>query len=162
MTDAQILASLSDVQALALTMLGEARGDTKQGWSSVEERVAVGCVVRNRTRTPKRWGNSLKAASLQRLQFSCWNTNDPNCAVLMAHAYRLVTGQPTMDAVLDETLYLADGIARGVVQDQTLGSDHYVTDSLYKSPKRPTWIAALAFTRQIGSHVFFRSTAKAA
>lgn len=157
LSDAAILEALSESQALACTMLGEARGDAAQGWSSVEERIAVGCVIRNRTRTPRRWGDTLKASCLQRLQFSCWNASDPNRAVLLGIAYRLVTGQPVMDALVDETGYLAAGIVSGVILDQTLGADHYVTAALYKSTRRPAWVARLAFTRQIGAHVFFRT-----
>lgn len=161
MTETAILAGLSDVEALALTMYGEARGDAVQGWSSVEERIAVGCVVRNRTRTPKRWGDTLKATCLQRVQFSCWNASDPNRARLIAFGYRLVTGQPVQDALVEETLYLAAGIADGVLRDQTIGADHYLTTALFRSAKRPAWVSGLRFTREIGSHVFFTS-AKAA
>ena len=162
MTDADILAALTNETALACTMLGEARGDAAQGHSSVEERIAVACVIRNRTRTPKRWGDSLKAVCLAPKQFSCWNAGDPNRPRLLAIAYRLVTQQPSMDRLVDETLYLAAGIASGILLDQTLGADHYVTEALYKSPKRPSWVNALAFTRQIGAHVFFTTGRKAA
>lgn len=156
MTDADVLAALSDVQALALTMYGEARGDGKDG-SSVEERVAVGCVARNRLRTPKRFGHTLKDVCLQPFQFSCWLPKDPNRELLMGHAYRMATKQPLMNTLLDETLYFADGIARGVVLDQTGGATLYLTMTLYKDPtKRPAWVAHATVNRIIGSQVFCR------
>lgn len=156
MTTDEILTHLSDMHALALTMFGEARGDGRDG-SSVEERVAVGCVLRNRLRTPKRFGDSFKAVALRRLQFSCWNAGDPNRPLLLTQAYRLATGQPPMDDLLEETLYLADGIARGVMLDQTGGATHYLTAALYRSPQCPGWAKTTSPLRTIGSQVFFRA-----
>ena len=155
MTDAEIVDGLTDVQALALTMWGEARGDAREGHSSLEERVAVGCVVRNRTKYPTRWRESLKGVCLQPAQFSCWNVSDPNRPALLATAHLLITGQPTKDALADETLYLAAGIASGVVRDTTAGATHYLTAELLGSSRRPAWSRTLRQVCAIGGHVFF-------
>jgi hypothetical protein len=154
MTDAEILEGLTSGEALACTMLAEAGGDAIEGGSSVEERIAVGCVVRNRLRIPKRFGDSLKAVCLQPKQFSCWNENDPNRLHLLAVAYRLVTDQPRMDPLVEETLFLAEGIERGVILDRVKGATHYLTAALYRT-NPPKWARGIRPAIRIGSQVFF-------
>jgi N-acetylmuramoyl-L-alanine amidase len=156
MTDTEILERLTSEQALACTMLGEARGDAGDG-SSLEERAAVGCVVRNRLRIPKRFGDTLKAVCLQRKQFSCWNENDPNRLHLLAVAYRLVTNQPTMDPLVEETLFLAEGIERGLILDQVKRATHYYSPKSMKPAGRvPVWAKGAKPVARVGGHLFFR------
>lgn len=131
MTDEQIEA-LGDDVVLALTMLREAMGDAAEGGSSIEERVAVGCAVRNRLEQPKRFGATLAAICLKRRQgaingpptarhqFSCWDLDDPNRAQAIA-LIRL----KVKPAYWHETLYLAKGISSGVILDLVHGANHY-------------------------------------
>lgn len=161
MTDAAILSALSDVDALTCTMIGEAGGDHKDG-SSVEERIGVACAIRNRVREPRKYGDTFKAACLRRWQFSCWNVGDPNRPRLLAIAYRLVTDQPAMDPLVEESTYLAAGVVSGVLLDRVAGANHYMTRALWTSAP-PAWgFLDAARTRRrpivatVGSHVFFR------
>lgn len=152
-----ILERLTDRQALALTAMGEARGDRREGMSSVEERLGCMMVVRNRLRTPRRFGDTFKAVCLQRRQFSCWNAGDPNRDVLLAMAYRLVTAQPTMDALLDETLFLADGVVDGVILDHTNGATHYYSPAAMKPRGSvPYWARGKEPCAVIGGSRYFR------
>jgi exonuclease III len=126
LTRTEILAKLTDLQTLALTAWAEARGDSREGNSSVEERIAVLSVIRNRLRRPRRFGDTYKAVCLAKWQFSCWNPGtDANHQNVMRLAYLLVTDQPTLDPLLDETLFLADGVMRGIILDRVMGADHY-------------------------------------
>lgn len=163
MTDQQILDKLSDVQTLALTMMGEAGGDSREGRSSLEERVGVACVIRNRAREPHRYGDSLKAVCLKKWQFSCWNAGDPNRVRLLRWAYLFATGQPVLDPLVEESVFLAHGIATGILLDRVQAANHYCTTALLVSPSAPAW-AFLNKSRTVrrepvaicGSHTFFR------
>jgi cell wall hydrolase len=160
MTDEGVLAQLSDVDALACTLMGEAAGDGKDG-SSVEERIAVGCVVRNRAAAPGYGGPTLKGVCLRKLQFSCWNENDPNRPRMLAMARVLLAQRDgtalggMLDPFLRESLYLAHGLAVGILQDRTKGANHYLTAALLaQSP--PGWANPAKIVARIGSHVFFK------
>ena len=67
MTDADLVAGLSDTHTVALTLYAEARGEP------IEGRIAVANVIRNRVRLQKaRYGFSPKQVCLKAHQFSCW------------------------------------------------------------------------------------------
>lgn len=136
MTDAEILGALDDRRALGLTLYGESRG------SPLEERVAVGWVVRNRLARPARWratDASYKAICFAPRQFSCWNQGSgSNHDALMAEARRMVDG--VVDPLLAECLYLADGVIAGVLLDRTEGANSYWAPRAMIPPGRiPAW-----------------------
>lgn len=122
----QLKAALLETDILALTAWAEARGDHNQGNSSVEERIAVMSVIRNRVASPAWWGKNYRQVCLQAWQFSCWNPGtDANHQALVALATKVSQNQITGDTLFDETRFLADGIRRGVVLDRVSGADHY-------------------------------------
>ena len=151
MTDAQLLATLDQRLILALTMLREAGGDRREGLSSVEERIGVGCVVRNRVRDG-RWPRTYRWVCLQPKQFSCWDQGNPNRPVLLALAQRLVTDPFDMDEILRETAFLATGILGGQILDATKGANHYLHRRKVASVP---WDDTMRLVGQIGDHVFF-------
>lgn len=72
-----------DLDTLARTLYGEARGEPELG------QIAVAWVVRNRAEHPDRaaarWGApSIAGVCQRRFQFTCWNESDPNRARLLA------------------------------------------------------------------------------
>ncbi|MDY6408142.1 MAG: cell wall hydrolase [Pseudomonadota bacterium] len=67
----------SETEILAKTLYGEARGE---GISGLE---AVANVILNRVKHPCWWGKSIQEVCLKPMQFSCWNTDDPNRKKLM-------------------------------------------------------------------------------
>lgn len=140
MTEDQIRAALPEVDVLALTMWAEARGDSHEGHSSVEERIAVGCVIRNRVLDPAWWGNSFRTVCLKHAMFSCWlNDGSGNHASLIAAAELILVGKQA-DPVLVESRYLADGIRRGLILDRVGGADHYYAPKAMRPAGTvPTW-----------------------
>jgi spore germination cell wall hydrolase CwlJ-like protein len=71
---ASAIAEEKDSDVVAMTILGEARGEGKAGM------YAVACVIAQRSIEWKRNGKSItpRQVCLQDWQFSCWNKNDPN------------------------------------------------------------------------------------
>ena len=152
---------LVDRSVLALTAYAEGRGDSHEGRSSVEERIAIMCVVRNRRLHFERYraaDASYKAVCLAPLQFSCWNTpaagvRDANHDALVVLAERMVVGQPP-DPLVAETLYLADGVISGALLDATRGATSYYAPAAMQPPGRvPTWAKDVPAV-QIGSQFF--------
>lgn len=152
LTDEQILAQLTDVQVAALTALREAVGDRswEKDTSSVEERIAVLTVIRNRVRRPKRFGDTFKAVCLAPKQFSCWNRDDPNRPKALALGYLMATRQPVDDRNYLETEFLAQGVVAGLILDRVNGSNHYHTTAV-----KPPWAKGQTPQCQVGSHLFY-------
>ena len=157
MTEAEIKAALTDHQALTCTMVHEAAGDWRQGNSSVEERIAVGCVLRNRCRQPKRWASDYRGVALARLQFSCWNPGpDANHQRLMQLAYLLATGQPVTDPIFLETAFLAQGIMAGTILDRVNGATcYYAPKAMVPAGTVPTWAKGKQPAAAVGDQLFY-------
>lgn len=101
-----------DIDTLARTLYGEARGEDKQG------RIAVACVVLNRVKKQKMCGwrivagqkvPTIDATCLKKWQFSCWNENDPNRKIItdisldnkrFAECYEIATA--AVDGLLED------------------------------------------------------------
>lgn len=141
---------LTDLDALALTLWAEARGESILG------RVAVGCVIRNRM---ARRGLSAKAVCLQPMQFSCWQTIDgrANYDALAAIVDTLNAGRTVADAAVRECYWIAQGVLDGDVRDVTKGSDHYITTRLLSSTHKPGWLKGMEWATTIENHAFYRS-----
>jgi N-acetylmuramoyl-L-alanine amidase len=135
---------MTDRDYLALTIYGEARGETFQG------RLAVACVIQNRLRSG-RWGTNYTDVCTARKQFSCWNVKDPNRALLMRLSVKAATGRP-IPAVLRECYVLADVFLAADTIRQVGESTHYYARWMEMPPK---WAATGAFVAEIGQHRFF-------
>lgn len=156
MTNSEQLAltALSPAQAAGLCAYGEARNQPIFGL------VAVLCVIRNRVRAG-RWA-TWQAVVFAPFQFSCWNTDDPNCAKLVDLGERLIAARPMPDdlsdaIVLRTALWLANEMAAGRVEDVTGGAVSYFNP---KTVAAPRWAGPPARrTVTIGDHVFFSGVA---
>jgi spore germination cell wall hydrolase CwlJ-like protein len=127
------------VEVLARTLYGEARGEPKQG---IE---AVANVILNRVMS-NRYPNTVAKVCLQRLQFSCWNDDDPNRKIIA----KLMPGQ---DEIFDMILKIAASAVLGGLPAVVIGVLHYHAKQI-----RPNWVkkspgATLVAT--IGSHLFW-------
>jgi len=144
--DPQAQAAYSDleVDVMARTLWGEARGEGSAGMQ------AVACVILNRVGTARHfggywWGSDIIQVCRKPYQFSCWNTSDPG--------YRKVI------SVTDENIHFATAkrIARrailGFITDPTYGADHYHAKSV-----SPDWAAGKRPTTIIGQHIFYKLT----
>ena len=126
----------TDTEIMAKTLYGEARGE---GISGLE---AVANVIMNRVKKPCWWGKTIREVCLKPMQFSCWNTDDPNRSKLM--------GDLSHDPLFDVCKRIAVRAIRGLLPDKTKGSTHYHTLSVH-----PRWASALVPNAQIGNHLFY-------
>ena len=127
--------TFDDLQDMARTVWGEARGQGQDGMR------AVAHVILNRVKD-RRWPDRIGAVCKQKWQFSCWNENDPN-------RVKLLTAEPTREsfrAAIRACLDAIDG------EDITRGADHYFADSI----KAPMWALEMEQVAAIGHHLFFK------
>lgn len=151
MTDTEVRAALNDLQALSLTLWGEARGCDDAG------RRAVANVISNRLATG-RWGASWRSVCLAPWQFSCWQSagGAANYAAVMTMARLLLAPVPSVwPASLQACVALAEQALAGTLADTTRRATHYLTTALYATHP-PTWALRMTQTVQIGPHLFFR------
>lgn len=134
---------MTDLEALTLTIFGEARSEP------IEGKIAVAMVIRNRVLAHYGGVSTYVDVCTARAQFSAWTEE---VAQMNAAAIELEGQQ------LDPTLKLCEEIAlatiAGSLADNTGGANHYLTVSLYQR-KPPKW-AQGATGRRIGSQVFMR------
>ena len=131
-----------EIDVLARTLWGEARGE---GTTGLE---AVANVVLNRVKMAEEnggkfwWGSNIIQVCQKPYQFSCWNRSDPSFKKLQA--------------VTEENLYFATSlrVARravlGQLEDYTGGATHYHADYV-----APYWAKGETPTIVIGRHIFF-------
>lgn len=135
-----------DVDTLARTIWGESRNEGYQGMQAV----ANVCINRFRLRAAGKGYPSFgqKGASIAQicrapLQFSCWNSNDPNLPKMQA-----VTNK---DVNFRTALQIAELAVKGSLPDITGGADHYHTTAI-----KPGWSAGRVPVTIIGSHKFYK------
>ncbi len=137
--------TMDDIEIMARTIYGEARGEYGRVDGGLAALIAVGNVIMNRAQQQTWFGDTVRDVCLKPYQFSCWNESDPN-------RERLV-------AVTDETPIFAQcfDVARAVIArsypDLTKGSDHYYSHDLVFPPK---WSLSAAERARIGKHRFFK------
>ncbi len=120
---------------MARTIYGEARGEGFKGMQ------AVANVIMNRVKKGGWYGASIKDVVLKPWQFSCWNDNDPNSAIIKnANAAQLATARD-----------IAERVISGELPDITGGATHYYA----KSINAPYWTKSMTKTATIGSHYFY-------
>lgn len=136
----------NDLDVLARTLWGEARGERTVGM------VAVAWTIRNRVDAdlrndgkPDWWGEGYTGVCKAPYQFSCWLPNDPNYAYLSG-ALQI----PSAEMALCESA--AQSVVSGAVSDPTGGATHYHATSI----KPPKWTAGAKRTVTIGRHVFYK------
>lgn len=124
---------------LAKTIWGEARGEGLKGMQ------AVANVIMNRVSRGGWYGASVKDVVLKPYQFSCWNENDPNRALLDA------IGETTLNA--SGAMSVAEAAINGTLRDITGGATEYHNKNI-----KPNWNwDKLEQTTVIGNHIFYRS-----
>ncbi|HEX8585766.1 MAG TPA: cell wall hydrolase [Allosphingosinicella sp.] len=130
-----------DAHWMALTIWGEARNQGEQGMR------AVGHVIANR-RAAKTHGTFVTDTVSAAWQFSCWNKNDPNRAMMLA-----IDDLPEGGAAHRRWLAakrIAAEILAGRSTDPTGGALFYHTTAV-----APAWSRGRVPVTQIGDHLFF-------
>jgi N-acetylmuramoyl-L-alanine amidase len=129
-----------DIDTLARTIFGEARGEPLAG------QIAVGWVIINRARRgPPRFPATIAGVCKARHQFTCWSPSDPNA--------RLCALVSESDPSFALALFVASGVLTGQFTDPTNSSDHYYAASMIHPP---AWAKSMIPTGKIGGHLFFR------
>ncbi len=127
---------------MARTIYGEARGEGYRGMK------AVANVIMNRAKIGGWWGDSIITVCKKPWQFSAWNKNDPNAAIIAALMPK--TGNNLFDTAYE----LAGDVIAGSVPDITNGATHYHTAAV-----NPTWDDNMLSLGNIGNHQFYKKTA---
>ena len=137
----------NDLDILARTIYGEARGE---GLAGME---AVACVIMNRYKARKWYTGyivqdgkkvpSVAQTCLKRYQFSCWNKNDPN-----AEKIKNVT---TENVLFRRCLRVAERALAGQIKDLTDGATYYHTKQI-----KPVWAKGQTPCFALGNHLFYR------
>lgn len=127
--------SQSDINILAKTLFGEARGESE------EEKIAVAQVVLNRVKD-KRWPNTLEEVILQPKQFSCFNANDLNQP-------KVQNPEKYESGAWKECLRISRNVLDGKYKDISQGANHYCTNN-------PCWAKNQTPLLTIGKTKFFK------
>lgn len=152
MTDAELIAALSDEQVVGLTLYGEARGEWRLG------RIGVANTIANRAAAQKRrWGLTAREVCLRPYQYSCWMVEGglANYEDVIAAARTLTGKEPFRGPVMADCLDIAQAVVAGTLTDVTDGSTHYLTRGLYQSAHCPRWASGRPPKAIIGAHLFF-------
>ncbi len=134
---------MTDLQALSLTLWGEARGEP------IEGKIAVAMVIRNRVLSHYGAAQTYVDVCLAKAQFSAWTEEVSQ----MEQAEVELSGGHA-----DPVLSLCEEIARatiaGLLADNSGGANHYITTALLLS-NAPSWARGVT-GRAIGSQTFMR------
>lgn len=145
--------ALASEAAFAMTLWGEARGESLQAKS------VIASVILNRAGKPS-WMDGwllpstplkdrVKAVCLQPRQFSCWNPLDPNSAKLWEP---LVHDSPV---VWYECVWIAAAALDGAFRNQTMGADHYHSYPTDEKSKWPKWADDKKLVTRIGKFFLY-------
>jgi spore germination cell wall hydrolase CwlJ-like protein len=131
----------SDLTALALTMLGEARGEGLEGMQD------VGSTIINRVNHPSWRGDTVLGVCVKPWQYSCWNEGDPNREYL--------DSIEESDELYQKSANIAEDLIDETLADRTNGATYYYRIG---SPE-PKWAIGKDPCFTSDHHVFFKDIA---
>lgn len=131
-----------EIDVLARTIFGEARGEPHEGLE------AVASVVLNRARISEIkgrywWGNGIIGVCQKPYQFSCWNRSDPS--------YQRLINVTEENIHFATCLRIARRAVFGLLKDNTKGATHYHADYV-----DPYWAKGESPVKVIGAHIFYK------
>lgn len=139
-----------EIEILARTVYGEARGEVPAGQK------AVMATILNRVRKGGWWGATIEDVCLKPYQFSCWNpktvgTTDKSeianynqmIHVTMEDELYAYIYQLAKTAVTDNGGYLINDLSNGATHYHAVGANPY-------------WAKEMTKTAQIGNHIFYK------
>lgn len=134
----------ADIQTLAKTLYGQARGEYTKVECGLAALIAVGNVIVNRWENVHRWPHTIRGVCRESPHFSCWSPTDPN--------YKLLQEDLSFDPVFKVCLDLAALMVKDPdFPDLTKGATHYYS----KVIKTPYWAKGKHPTLILGNHLFF-------
>lgn len=134
----------SDIDILARTIYGEARGLYAKTNGGLMALISVANVVVNRVRARTWFGHTLTDVCLKPFQFSCWNQGDPNRHV--------IENVHESNSLFNLCMNVGRHVAEETWPDITKGSNHYYACWL---PRVPLWAMHRKPLVQISDHLFF-------
>ena len=134
---------MEEIDILARTLYGEARGEYKRVDGGIVSLLAVASVIKNRSLRGGWFGQTIKEICLKPHQFSCWNVNDPNRSILEAVTMK--------DVIFQQCMVVAQKVMNYEWPDVTWGSDHYHANYVM-----PAWAIAQKPRFKIGCHLFYK------
>jgi len=141
----RIFSRLTNLELLTLLLYGEARGEGLDGM------LAVASVAMNRVAQPGWWGKDIKSIILKQKQFSCFNEDDPNCALLEEFAQAMeIVGEVT--SPLRTAYWIAKGVLDGHLESNVSVATHYHAIGMMEAPD---WAVKMKLVCQRGNHVFY-------
>jgi spore germination cell wall hydrolase CwlJ-like protein len=139
-----------DIDTVARTLWGEARGEREEGMR------AVAAVIINRARAARSWmakhpntphplfgDGTLRSVCKAKWQFSCWNEGDPNRSK--------IEGLPKTDPLYIKAIEALAWVLTN--PDPTFGATHYHSSVI----KAPDWTKGATMTVKIGHHLFYKN-----
>lgn len=143
---------IAEIDTTARTLYGEDRNGGRRGME------AVACVIMNRVAIAKHYvgkfgkphpefGNgTFVACCKSRMQFDCWNGNDPN--------YQKICAVTESDPVFAQCMEIAASAVNGDLIDITNGASYYYAKTM-DAP--PYWAKGKTPCADIGGQLFFNN-----
>ena len=131
---------------IAMTIFGEGRSGGEAGMR------VIASTIMNRVKMDKgkRWGHGIDGVVFHRLQYSCWNNDDPN-RELLRNLAALKPGSPDYIAWTQ-----AKGIAHiafeGRLKDYAKGATYYHAVTI-----KPAWVKEMKLVMTEYGHSFYRN-----
>ena len=142
-------AAQPDDVILAVTLLGEARGEDRLGREMIADtvmtRVLIAKAHEARTGGAYWWGDTARAVCLKPFQFDCWLAGDPNRAKLpdlLRHP------------LWPEALEIARAAIAGIADGPAKGATHYLNP--HAVAHMPDWAVPANQVAQHLHHTFYR------
>ena len=145
----------TEVDVLARTLWGEARGEGTAGMQAVahvilnrvkiaQEKTKVESFGTSEQERKKSywWGNNVIQVCQKPYQFSCWNRSDPN--------FRKLQALTEKDLYFATALRIARRVLIGATDDPTGGATHYHANNI-----TPYWAVGEKPSAIIGRHIFY-------
>ncbi len=132
-----------EIDTLARTLWGEARGEGTEGME------AVACCVLNRVAFARGqggkfwWGNNIIQVCQKPYQFSCWNRSDPN--------FQKLQQVDAKDLYFATAIRIARRACAGTLDDITNHATHY-----HAQGTEPYWARGETPVARVGNHIFYR------
>lgn len=140
---------LTPAQALALTIYGEARGESTEG------KIAVGTVILERVDHRDWDGKTITEVCFKKWQFSCYNEHDPNYPKLLHIAERW-DSEMAVTPNLNDCFGIALGLINGhIPRTPEIAASHCCQYMTAAARDKVTWDDKLKLVTTIGHHLFF-------
>jgi len=143
----EIFSPLSEAEIMALTIYGEARGESHEG------KIAVGSVILERVKHREWDGDTIHEVCLMPYQFSCYLPGDPNFQAL-----RLIAGdwdkKSMRSMAMSECYQIASGMLDGTIPETPEIEKAHCCQ--YKTVKaQAAWAKKMNLIATVGAHEFY-------